>query len=62
MTLAAIQVETPSALLTTAYGRVFLVKLALVLALLILAAVNRWRLTRTGAARQQRSQPDGWAG
>ena len=45
VTLAAIQVETPSALLTTAYGRVFLAKLALVLALLILAAVNRWRLT-----------------
>ena len=45
VTLAAIQVETPSALLTTAYGRVFLVKLALVLTLLILAAVNRWRLT-----------------
>jgi copper transport protein len=45
ITLAAIQVETPAAVLTTAYGRVFLVKMALVVTLLVLAALNRWRLT-----------------
>ncbi len=43
--LALIQVETPEALLTTAYGRVFLVKLALLAGLFGLAAFNRWRLT-----------------
>lgn len=43
--LAVVQVETPSLLLTTAYGRVLLVKLALVATLFLVAAVNRWRLT-----------------
>jgi copper transport protein len=43
--LAFIQVGTPTALLSTAYGTVLLVKLALVAALLGLAAFNRWRLT-----------------
>ncbi|RST85879.1 copper resistance protein CopC, partial [Aquibium carbonis] len=43
--LAVIQVETPAALLSTAYGTVLLVKLALVALLLALAAFNRWRLT-----------------
>ena len=43
--LAVVQVETPSLLLTTAYGRVLLVKLALVATLFLIAAVNRWRLT-----------------
>lgn len=43
--LAVIQVGTPAALVSTAYGRVLLVKLALLLALFGLAAVNRWKLT-----------------
>ena len=55
--LAVVQVETPTALLTTAYGRVLLVKLALVAIAFLLAALNRWRLSRrveageTSAAR-----------
>jgi copper transport protein len=44
--LAAVQVRTPAALWTTDYGRVLLAKLALVGAMLLLAAFNRWRLTR----------------
>ncbi|WP_235679065.1 copper resistance CopC/CopD family protein [Aquibium microcysteis] len=47
--LAFIQVQTPAALVTTAYGRVLLVKLALVALLLVLAAFNRWRLTPAAA-------------
>lgn len=48
--LAAIQLGRPSALWTTGYGAVLLAKLALVLALLGVAAFNRWRLTaRAGA-------------
>jgi copper transport protein len=45
LTLSIVQVETPSALLSTAYGRVLLAKLAAVIALLALAALNRQRLT-----------------
>ncbi|MDH6233448.1 copper transport protein [Mesorhizobium soli] len=44
--LAVIQVQTPQALLDTAYGNVLLVKLALLAVLFGLAAFNRWRLTR----------------
>jgi copper transport protein len=56
--LAIVQVETPAALGTTAYGRVLLAKLAWVAGLFGLAAWNRFRLTsraRTGegAARVQ---------
>jgi copper transport protein len=43
--LTVVQVETPSALVATAYGRVLLVKLVLVAALFGLAAWNRYRLT-----------------
>lgn len=43
--LAAVQVQEPAALLETAYGRVFLIKLALLAGLFLLAAVNRWSLT-----------------
>jgi copper transport protein len=46
VSLAAIQVQKPAALLETDYGRVFLVKLGLLAALFSLAAINRWRLTR----------------
>src|SRR5690606_3436641 len=55
--LAWIQVERVSALWTTAYGRVLLVKLALVAALLVIAAGNRWLLTvpvARGEARADR--------
>lgn len=48
--LAVIQIQAPSALLDTAYGRLFLVKLALLAALLAFAAANRWRLTAPALA------------
>jgi copper transport protein len=48
--LAAVQVRTPAALLTTDYGRVLCAKLGLVAAMLALAAFNRWRLTRPALA------------
>ena len=48
--LAVIQVETPAALLDTAYGRLLLAKLTLLAALFSLTALNRWRLTRPAAA------------
>lgn len=44
--LAVRQVETVEALWTTDYGLVLLAKLALVAALFVLAAANRWRWTR----------------
>ncbi|MGO4570550.1 copper resistance CopC/CopD family protein [Microvirga sp. 2TAF3] len=56
LTLSVIQVETPSALLTTAYGRVLLVKLTAVIALLGLAALNRQRLTPALASGPAASQ------
>jgi copper transport protein len=43
--LAVIQVGTPSALVDTAYGRVLLAKLVLLVGVFGLAAFNRWRLT-----------------
>ncbi|OBQ59210.1 copper resistance protein CopC [Mesorhizobium loti] len=55
--LAVIQVQTPSALVGTAYGRLLLVKLALLVFLFTLAAVNRWKLTASveaGATEVQR--------
>lgn len=55
--LAAVQVERPAALFDTAYGQVFLVKLALLAGLFLLAAVNRWVLTtpaETGDAARRR--------
>ena len=45
VTLAVVQVETPAAVWSTAYGRVLIAKLLFVAALLGLAALNRWRLT-----------------
>lgn len=47
LTLAVIQLEKPSALVETSYGLILSVKLALVLFLLGLAALNRYRLTPT---------------
>ncbi len=43
--LAVVQVEHPAALLDTAYGQIFLVKIVLLTGLFLLAAVNRWSLT-----------------
>lgn len=42
--LAVVQVQTPAALVETAYGDILLAKLALVLVLFALAAINRWWL------------------
>lgn len=56
--LAAVQSPRPGDLLVTDWGRVLLVKLALVAALLALAAANRWRWTRpalAGAAPARRA-------
>lgn len=43
--LAVVQVGHPAALLDTAYGQVFVVKLVLLAGLFLLAAANRWKLT-----------------
>jgi copper transport protein len=43
-------VQTPAALANTAYGRLLLIKLALLVFLFTLAAVNRWRLTASAEA------------
>jgi copper transport protein len=48
--LAVIQVVEPQALGTTRYGQVLLAKLGLVVVLLGLAALNRWRLTAPALA------------
>lgn len=48
--LAVRQVQTVAALWTTDYGRVLSAKLALVGALFVLAAANRWRWTRAAVS------------
>jgi copper transport protein len=45
LALAIVQLETPSALVETRYGLILSIKLALVLVLLALAGLNRFRLT-----------------
>ncbi|MFL6807875.1 MAG: copper resistance D family protein, partial [Bradyrhizobium canariense] len=45
LALAIVQLENPSALVETRYGLILSMKLALVLVLLALAALNRFRLT-----------------
>lgn len=55
--LAVIQVQTPTALVHTAYGRLLLVKLVLLFFLFTLATINRWTLTapaEAGATEVQR--------
>ena len=52
LVLAFVQVGTFSALWLTAYGRLLLLKLALIAPLLLLAAANRWRLTKPALADQ----------
>lgn len=54
--LAVVQVRTPSALIETAYGRLLLVKLALLAVLFVLAAVNRWTLTRPAEAGEAQAR------
>lgn len=54
--LAVIQVESVQALWQTAYGRLLLIKLALVVPLLLLAAVNRWKLTKPAMTGQPQAQ------
>ena len=54
--LAVIQVQAPAALLETAYGRLLLVKLALLLFLFTLAAINRWKLTGLAEAGETEAQ------
>lgn len=53
--LAIVQVQTPGALLTTAYGRLLTAKLALLTMLFGLAAANRWRLTVPAEAGEPRA-------
>jgi copper transport protein len=55
--LAVVQIGHVGALVSTDYGRVLLAKLSLVAILLLLAAFNRWRLTKpilAGDARAER--------
>ncbi|WP_292516409.1 copper resistance CopC/CopD family protein [Mesorhizobium sp.] len=54
--LAVIQVQAPAALLETAYGRLLLVKLALLFFLFTLAATNRWKLTGPAGAGETEVQ------
>ncbi|MGF7006149.1 copper resistance protein CopC [Aminobacter sp. BE322] len=56
LVLAIVQVETPLALWRSDYGRLLLLKLALALLLLLLAGINRWRLTRPALAEQTGAQ------
>jgi copper transport protein len=51
--LVVVQVGNPGALLSTAYGRVLVLKLALVAVLFILASINRWRLTKPAESGDQ---------
>lgn len=51
--LAYVQIGQPGALLATAYGQVMLVKLALLVGLFLLAALNRWTLTTPTQAGDQ---------
>lgn len=50
--LASVQLEQPGALISTAYGRVLLLKFRLLFALFALASINRWKLTDPLATRQ----------
>jgi copper transport protein len=56
LVLATIQLESPGALVTTKYGVILSIKLALVVALLGLAGLNRFRLT-PALARDETTRP-----
>jgi copper transport protein len=57
LTLATIQLESFAALVTTKYGIILSIKLALVAALLALAALNRFRFTPALARNANATQP-----
>jgi copper transport protein len=57
MVLAVVQLESFGALIKTAYGIILLVKLALVLLLLALAALNRFYLTAMVVADYRNTRP-----
>jgi copper transport protein len=54
--LSVVQLKSPAALLMTDYGRIFLAKMAAVLCLLALAALNRQRLTPSLGAKDAGSR------
>lgn len=54
--IAVVQVQTLAALLTSDYGRVLLIKLALVAAMFALALFNRYRLTQPANAGDVRAR------
>ena len=54
--LSVVQVEAPAALWHTSYGLLLSAKLALAGALLALAGINRWRLTKPALAEQTAAQ------
>lgn len=56
LALAIVQLERPSALVETRYGLLLSIKLALVIALVALAALNRFRLT-PALARDEKAAP-----
>ncbi len=56
LALAIVQLEKPSALVETRYGLILSIKLALVLVLLALAALNRFRLTPALAGDHKAAQ------
>jgi copper transport protein len=55
LALAIVQLEKPSALVETRYGLILSIKLVLVLVLLALAALNRFRLTPAGDLKAAQS-------
>lgn len=55
LVLAVVQVQRFEALTTTEYGRVLLIKMAWVLALFVLAAINRYCLTKKVTANEASS-------
>ena len=56
--LAIVQVETPGALPATAYGRLLMAKLGLVVVLLAIAGWNRFRMTPAVAAGRDAARRD----
>ncbi len=57
LTLATIQLESFAALVTTKYGIILSIKLVLVAALLVLAALNRFRFTPAMARNANATKP-----
>jgi len=57
LVLAAIQVQRPAALIETAYGRLLLAKLILLVLLFGLAAFNRWKFTKPAEKSEPVARP-----